>query len=116
MKKVIFVLMSFLPTLALAAAPTFSGVGDLATNLTAVINKIIPFIFAITVIFFFWGLFQFLRGSGDPKMREEGRSHMIYGILAIFVMLSIYGLIGWLQGTFNITGSETVNLPEVPTN
>ncbi|MFA5888996.1 MAG: hypothetical protein WCW47_01750 [Candidatus Paceibacterota bacterium] len=112
MKKVIYGLMSFTPVLALAAG--FTGIGDLVTQLQAVLAKVVPLLFALAIVYFFWGVIKFIRSAGDPKAAAEGKSIMIYGIIAIAVMASIYGLIGWLQTTFNVSGGGTISLPILP--
>jgi hypothetical protein len=114
MKKIIYTLVSFMPVLTFAAV-SFNGIGDLANSLTNVINRVIPFLFALAIIYFFWGLIQFIAGGSDPKKHEEGKRHMIYGILAIAIMASVFGLVSWLQTTFGITGGERIILPSVPT-
>jgi hypothetical protein len=117
MKKVIYALMSFGPVLAMAQnspEDTTEGIGSLVSGIGDVIGKVIPVLFALAIVFFFWGLIQFIRGAHDPKAREEGKSIMIYGVIAIFVMVSIYGLVGWLQNTLGVNPSETPDLPCPP--
>ncbi|MBI4155778.1 MAG: hypothetical protein HY507_00920 [Candidatus Zambryskibacteria bacterium] len=116
MKKLIYALISFGPVLALAqpAVPTFGSITTVANSLKTVINSVFPFLFALAILYFFWGLIEFVRSSGDIKKHEEGRTHMIYGIIAIAVMASIFGLVSWLQGTVGITGTETIKIPTLP--
>ena len=116
MKKVIYFVMSFAPVLALAqdAQTTTGNLETLVRGLGRVINVIIPVLFAVAILFFFWGLIQFLRSAGDPEAQKAGKAHMIYGIIAIFVMVSIYGLVAWLQSTLGVTNTSTTTLPEIP--
>ena len=113
MKKFIYIALSFAPVLALA-----QGLGqatNVVDNITSLINKVIPLLFAIALIYFFWGLIQFLRASGtDPKAKDIGKTHMIYGILALAVMVSIYGIINWLTTTAGLTNTAPT-LPGGPT-
>ncbi len=111
MKKFIYGAMSFLPTLAFAAIGNTVG---LLNDIAGLIGKVIPIMFALAIIYFFWGLVKFIQGAGDPKKTAEGRGIMIYGVIAIAVMASIYGLIGWLQTTLGVSGTGTVVLPTVP--
>lgn len=117
MKKVIYILASvgavFAPTLAFAAV-NFTVLLDLERQGGEIIGKIIPIIFALAVIYFFWGIVQYIRGAGDPKKASEGKSIMIYGIIAIAVMISVYGIVTWLQDTLGINSTATIVLPTVP--
>jgi hypothetical protein len=39
---------------------------------------------------------------------------MFYGILVIFVMVSIWGIIALLQNTFKVGGQQQLNFPTTP--
>ena len=112
MKKAILVSLALLPSLALAAS--FDGVSDLATSFGSLLKTIIPIVFTIAIIYFFWGVAKYILAAGDAKAAAEGRSIMIYGIIAVAVMASVYGLVQFLQDTFDINGAGTVDLPNIP--
>lgn len=117
MKKVIYGAMSFLPMLALAQSTPSANLGFLTTLVNQVGNAIkalIPVIFGLAIIYFFWGLIQYIRSAGDPKKAAEGKSIMIYGIIAIAVMVSVYGLVAWLQGAVGLNANQSVVIPTVP--
>ena len=113
MKKVIYGILAFSPALALAAS-NLSGVQELVTQIGKIINSVIPIMFALAIVWFFWGLIQFIKASGDQKAREEGRGRMIYGVIALAIMVSVYGLINYLQTTVNVSGTGSVTIPTVP--
>ncbi len=120
MKKIVYGVLAFAPMIALAAATgdqSLSGVSTLVTSIGAIIAKIIPLMFALAIVYFFWGLIEFIRSAGDPKKAAEGKSIMIYGVIAIAVMVSIYGLVNWLAGTLGITQTSDINslIPKAPT-
>ena len=117
MKKVIYALLSsgmvFTPVLVFGAA-NLSAISDLVTQFALIVAKVIPIVFALAIIYFFWGLIKLIRAAGDPKAASEGKSIMIYGVIAITIMVSIYGLVGWLQDSFGISPTATIILPTVP--
>ncbi len=106
MKKIIYTVLAVAPTFAFAADPNFSAITALLNFAKTAAGTLIPLFIAAAVIFFFWGLVQFLRGAGDPKTHEAGKSHMILGIIVIAIMVSLSGIIAWLQ---NITGVGSSN-------
>lgn len=115
MKRIIYTAMSFSPMLALAQTnPNLSGISSLVGQIGGIIAKIIPVMFALAIVYFFWGVIQYIRSAGDPKAADAGKSIMIYGLIGIAVMASLYGLIAWLQGTLGVSGAGTVVLPTVP--
>jgi len=74
-------------------------------------NALIPFIFALAVIMFIWGVIKFFIINADEEAkREQGKQFMIWGIIALAVMVCVWGLVGILSNTFGINGSV---LPKV---
>ena len=75
----------------IAMATTFAG---LITNLTeGIFLSITKLAFGFSTVFFFWGIFTFVLNAADPSEREKGKSRMIFGIFAIFIMLSLWGIL-----------------------
>ena len=112
MKKFIYVALSFAPVVAFAQG--ISGLTTLVDSIGGIVAKVIPIMFALAIIYFFWGLIQFIRSAGDPKKASEDKSIMIYGVIAIAVMVSIYGLVAWLQTNLGVDTTASVTLPTVP--
>ncbi len=75
--------------------------------------SIIPLLFAIAIGVFVWGIVQYIKNAADSKKREEGRNFMIYGVVSIFVIVSMWGLVGFLRNTF-FGGTGAVFLPRTP--
>ena len=65
-------------------------------------NSIIPLIFVLAVVVFVWGVVQYVMNADSDESREKGRQFMIWGIIGITVMLSVWGLVKILGGTFGI--------------
>lgn len=91
--------MSVAPFAALAAIqpnPTIERIGGF-------INQATPVVVALALLGFFWGLALYIFGVGKDDTRKKGLSIMIWGIIALFVMLSVFGIINALQGTFGVS-------------
>lgn len=85
---------------------------DLLCYITNIINNsIIPLIFALATVMFVWGVVQFfILGADDVEKRKQGKQFLIWGIIALTVMLSVWGLVNILGATFGIDSSV---LPQV---
>ncbi len=70
-----------------------------------ILNKLVIVIIGLATVYFLWGVAKYILHSDDPKTREEGRDMMIYGIIAIFVMVSIWGFVNLLDNTFRLDNS-----------
>ena len=119
MKKISALLVGgtvFMPMLAFAGttSPNFSYVTAFLQGITNVLGFLTPIIFAIAILYFFWGLAKFIMAAGDEEARAAGKSIMLWGIVALFVMVSVYGLIQILANIVGANNAATVNLPKIP--
>jgi hypothetical protein len=81
------------------------------------INNIIEFIFdpAVLLIFsvgfmlFVWGLVQFISNPADTTKKEMGQKHMLWGIIGMFIMIAVGGIIALIDDTFDLRLSDTQN-------
>ncbi len=88
---------------------------DFLGYVTCLINSsVIPFIFALAVVMFLWGAVNFfILNSDEEAKRAQGRQFMLWGIIALAVMLSVWGLVGIVRSTvFGDRGNGSV-LPQV---
>ncbi len=84
---------------------------DLISFILNLINAVVvPFIFTIAFLVFIWGIFQAFI-AGDDKKRTEGRKLAVYGIIGFFLMVSVWGLVNILVGTFGFGGQRRPPLP-----
>lgn len=78
-------------------------------SLTGIINwasctlmsTIIPFLFSIATAAFIWGIIQFYLNPENEEKRKKGKSFIIGGLIALFVMTSMWGIIRIFSGTFH---------------
>lgn len=79
------------------------------TYMTCIINSsVIPLLFAGAMAMFVWGIVNFfLIGGADEAKRTQGKQFMIWGVVALAAMVSIWGLVNILGSTFipNYNGS-----------
>jgi len=92
---IIFLITAFTTPL-FAGAEFFGGIQELIIATRGVVNTLIPVIFALALLLFFWGVAKFILQSGDPEARKEGKQIMIWGIVALFVMTSIWGIVAFI--------------------
>ncbi len=84
----------------------------LNTYILDLINLVIPLIASLSLLVFFWGLAKFIMNvSGDAKAVQEGKNLMIWGTIAIFVMVSVWGILRFLS---NDIFSTDLTLPFLP--
>ena len=74
-----------------------------------IIAPIILLLFVLSLAMFFWGIADYIRGSGNEEVRKVGREHMIWGIVGIFIMVSAWAIIGILLDS---VGADMPSMPE----
>ena len=96
--------ISLLMPLVLNAQP-FRESKELLTNFQGLLNTVIIIATRFAFLFFVWGIAQFVRNAYDPAGREQGRQQMLWGIVALFVLVSIWGIVLWIQGELEISSA-----------
>jgi hypothetical protein len=113
-KIVIALGMVALPVFTFAgqAGGGYSTIGDaLRTITTDIFEKgLIPLLLAIGLVVFLWGVVKYVTAGADESKAKEGRNLMIYGIIALFVMVSVWGLVNVLTQTLQLENKA----PAVP--
>ena len=71
-----------------------------------IVNPLIQVLFAIALVMFVYGIFEFVRGADKPDVRLVGQKHMIWGLVGLFIMISVFTIINILLNTLGITGSD----------
>jgi len=68
----------------------------------AILNPVIGLMFAVAFAYFFYGIFQFIGKTGSDDGREKGKKNIMYGVIGLFIMVAVYGIINLVLGTFGI--------------
>jgi uncharacterized membrane protein len=72
-------------------------------------------LFVVALILFFIGIFKFL-GSKDAGSKADGYKFMGFGIVALFVMVGVWGLVGFLSSNLGIGVGGDIPTPGVPSS
>ncbi len=77
------------------------------------INVVLPIIISLGVLYFVWGVFQYVR-TDDSSKQAEARSYIIWSIIFITVMVSVWGLVNIITTTFNLDSKTVPPPPPIP--
>lgn len=92
---------------------TVNNITDVICKVGNILNKIIPVIIVLGVLYFVWGVVSFVIAS-DEEAKTTGRDRMIYGIIGLVVIIGMWGLVRIVANTFNLDNSTRIELPTVP--
>lgn len=80
-------------------------VGNGSTGIIGILNTVvIPFIGALAFFVFVWGILQyfFFNNKGDVEKLKEGREFVVWGLLGLALLFSVWGLINIVLSTLGI--------------
>ncbi len=93
----LLILVTFAPIPALAQRVNdFEG---LVAKIYGMLSSVVPLIVALTLIVFLWGIFQLVRSNSEDA-RADAIKVITFGVVALFVMISVWGLVAILNNTF----------------
>lgn len=129
MKKKLIILSGFIMGLAPVAALAQVTTGGAATSgcdvtqggtlftlmcrVGQLLNSIIPILIALGVVYFVFGVIQFVVAS-DEEAKTTGRNRIIFGLIGLAVIIGMWGLVNLLRNTFGLNNTTTISLPTVP--
>ena len=112
MKKLALVAVALaLPLVSFAQSLT--NLQTLVTSIGNIVNLIIPILFAIALLGFFYGLVRYIFGKEDDK--AQAKKTMIWGVVALFIMASVWGLVTFIQNAVGVNGGAAPSVgPLIP--
>ena len=67
------------------------------------ISLLIPIIFALTVLVLSWGIIKaWVIGGGDESSVAEGKQIAIAGVVALVVMIGVWGIVAVLRTSLGL--------------
>ncbi|MFA5987256.1 MAG: hypothetical protein WC797_01215 [Candidatus Paceibacterota bacterium] len=68
---------------------------------TKIINPVIGFIAALAAIMFVWGVVEFVSGSDNETKRDEGKQHILWGVIGLTIIVSVQGILKMICDTIS---------------
>jgi len=63
----------------------------------------VPLIVSLAVVYFLFGIVKYLLSAGDETKRKESIKVITFGLIALFVMVSVWGLVSLITNTFGVS-------------
>jgi len=98
MKKTVLIAASFFALPLVAFAAPLQNIADIIGSVGGIVKMLIPLMVGVAIVYFFYGLVKYIQ---NPELKE-GRKTMLAGILAIFIMVSLWGIVIFAQQSLNI--------------
>ncbi|OGZ97856.1 MAG: hypothetical protein A2679_00860 [Candidatus Sungbacteria bacterium RIFCSPHIGHO2_01_FULL_54_26] len=115
-KNISFVASALLAAFPLAvAAQGLNNILRLAETAVEIVDIGILIVFTIAVLVFGWGIVKYLTAAGDATKLAAARGFLWWGILGVFVLAAMYGLVLFVADALGIddVGGGAIQPPEV---
>ncbi len=96
--------------------PDLNNIQSLVQSLGSIIDSLIPIVLTLGLLAFFWGLAVFIFSAGDEEKKTKGKNIMFWGIIALFVMVAIWGIVAFISSALGIGVGGTAPTPAVNPN
>ncbi len=94
--------VTLLPMIASAA-----GLTDVLVLASSILNACIGLLITGAIVVFFYSIAMYMLTADNVK-KGESLKLALYGVVTIFVMVSIWGIIRLLQSTFKVTSTDPI--------
>lgn len=116
-QKIILLTIVLSPSISLAAdscsSTSMDNVSGILTWLGCLLVKqVLPLLMALGVVGFIFGIIKFFLNPNNEKEKEGGKKFMTNGLIALFVMVSFWGILKIVINTFSLN-NETISLPSL---
>lgn len=79
----------------------FSDFSSLVSYVLTMFEPLAGILFAATLVYFLWGAAEYVRNADESDGRIAGRARMIWGIIALAVIASMWALVGFVVNTLS---------------
>ena len=64
------------------------------------LRPIVNIMFIAATVFFIYGIIEYIAGADNEKSHTTGRDHMLWGIIGLIIMTSVYFILSILSSIF----------------
>jgi flagellar biogenesis protein FliO len=86
---------------------------DIINMFTDIGLKVIPFLGAVAFLVFVWGVARFIKSAGSEKEIKDSKNLLIWGIIGLFILVTIWGIMAFLQSEFGFGTGATPVIPQI---
>jgi len=99
MRTSITIISLLSPLYALAQEVPESALALMGKIYNVILNPIIALLFALAFVYFIWGVIRYAWSGEQESMREEGKRSIVWGVVGMFIMFSVFGIMRLIIGT-----------------
>lgn len=71
-----------------------------------IINPLIFLMFGLALMYFLYGVFEFISNQENEEKKTAGKQHMIWGVIGLTIMIGVWFILGVIISTLGIKGID----------
>ena len=84
-------------------------------QIQVILDSVVPFIVGLAVFIVIWGIFNYITHAADEEKRAQAKQYIIWGVVGVFCMLSVWGFVNILYNSFTLDLQiDPDQIPKVP--
>ncbi len=97
----------------LGRAQNFAWLSTMIAELRDLVSLMVPVLMVLALALFLWGLVVFIFQADSDQARAAGRARMVWGVIALFVIVAVWGLVALLAELTGISQGTAIVAPSI---
>ena len=94
--------------------PDAGQVKGIVNNSLQILNIVLVGVFILALVVFGYGVVKYISAAGSPDKEKEARQFLWWGVVGVFVLASVFGLVQFVGKYFGVgQGAGTIQIPQV---
>lgn len=87
------------------------GISDFGERIVDFITNILtPLVFGVALLLFIYGVYlYFIQGAEEDDSRKTGRSYILWSIIALVIMVSVWGITNLIASGFGFNDPDAID-------
>lgn len=117
MKRIVVILVGFLlcSPLSVVHAQNTTWLKSLVTGGNTILTTAVPVLVTVALAVYILSAVVLIARAQNDEARKTGRKRMLWGIVGIFVMVSVWGFVAILQDMFDVGSTSVPSRPSTGT-
>ena len=100
------------PLLAFAQTPSMGPAKSILLNIRDLLPVVVKILITLAFVVFGWGIVKLIIAGGDTKKISGAKGILTYGIIGIFVLASILGILTFIKTYIGIPDNAPITVPK----
>lgn len=89
-----------------------SQINQILVNLIGTARLVLALLFVLALLVFVWGMVKFIFAASNPEQLKKARGILWWGVIGMFVLASVFGIVVAIQVYFGVAGDVPVPIPQ----